>query len=87
MESLDIIAGSPETVIPKLQKSLELMRPGILTIWHNEGSVSHEDTMTSLRLLGTEVLPALRQIGKKPTLFGPDEVVVGSRPLPASANR
>ena len=87
LESLDIIAGTPKTVIPKLRRTLEMLRPGILTIWHNEGSVSHEDTMTSLRLLGSEVLPAVREIGEKLELFGPDEVPVGSRPLPSSGVR
>ena len=40
--------------------------------------------MTCLRLLGTEVLPAVREIGKELGLKDPFEVRPGSRPLPAS---
>ncbi len=41
-----------------------------------------EDPMTCLRLLGHEVMPALREIGKELGLTDPFEVKPGSRALP-----
>ena len=43
--------------------------------------------MTSLRLLGTEVLPEMRKWAKELGLTSPDEVKPGSRPLPANGKR
>ena len=42
---------------------------------------------TCLRLLGEEVLPAMREMAKELDLPGPFEVLPGSRPLPASGKR
>ena len=36
--------------------------------------MSHEDQMRSLRLMGEEVLPAVREMGKELELFSPFEV-------------
>ena len=44
---------------------------GILLIWAHEGSVSHQAAMRNIELLGTEVLPALREIAKELDLPGP----------------
>ncbi|MGH7966752.1 MAG: LLM class flavin-dependent oxidoreductase [Candidatus Binatia bacterium] len=83
-DNLQLIVGTPKSVLPKIRKILETLRPGIFAVWHNEGPMSHEDTMTSLRLLGTEVLPAVREMGKALGLVGPHERQPGSRPLPSS---
>jgi alkanesulfonate monooxygenase SsuD/methylene tetrahydromethanopterin reductase-like flavin-dependent oxidoreductase (luciferase family) len=66
-----IIAGSPDTVIKKLRDVLSVLRPGILGVWTNDGSISHGDTMRCLTLMGQEVLPALRDIGKELDLTDP----------------
>jgi hypothetical protein len=47
------------------------MRPGILAVWTNDGSISHQDTMRCLELMGEEVLPALREIGEELELTDP----------------
>ena len=65
------IIGSPETVIRQLREVLSVMRPGILSIWTNDGTISHEDTMRCLELMGQEVLPALREIGEELELTDP----------------
>ena len=83
-DALQIIVGTPKTVIKKIRKVLEVLRPGIFAIWHNEGPIGHEDTMTSIRLLGQEVLPAMREMSKELGLVDPFERKVGSRPLPPS---
>jgi hypothetical protein len=60
-------------VIEKLRIILEETRPSILALWGNDGNVSHEDSMTCIRLLGQEVMPALREIGKGLDLKSPFE--------------
>jgi hypothetical protein len=47
------------------------VRPGILGVWTNDGSISHEDSMRCLTLMGQEVLPALRDIAKDLELTDP----------------
>ena len=71
MQANRIIAGSPDTVIKKLRDVLSVLRPGILGVWTNDGSISHADTMRCLTLMGQEVLPALRDIGQDLELTDP----------------
>jgi hypothetical protein len=68
-----IVAGTPKTVIPKLRRLLEETRPSIVGFWAADGFVSSADTKTCIRLLGEEVLPALREIGKELGLWSPFE--------------
>ena len=44
-----------------------------MAFWGNDGNVSHEDTKTCIRLLGQEVMPAVREIGKELGLNSPFE--------------
>jgi len=69
LENLEIIAGSPKTVVAKLRKLIGETRPGIMSFWANDGFISHADAQTCIRLLGQEVLPAVREMGKE---FGLD---------------
>ena len=71
LDSKRWIIGSPETVVSQLREVLSYMRPGILAVWTNDGSISHEDTMRCLELMGEEVLPALREIGEELELTDP----------------
>ena len=80
-DNLQLICGTPDTVIPKIRHIMETIRPGIFSMWHHHGPVSHEDRMTSIRLLGEEVLPAMRSIAEELDLPGPYERLPGSRPL------
>src|SRR5499427_967471 len=73
LEELMIIAGTPKTVIAKLRILLEETRPGILGFWGNDGTVSHEDAKTCIRLLGQEVFPAVREMAKEFGLESPFE--------------
>ena len=68
-----VIYGTPDTVIPKLRRVLEETRPSIYGLWGNDGSVSNEDARTCIRLLGQEVMPAMREIGKELGLKDPFE--------------
>ena len=60
-----IITGTPKTVIPKIREVLEYLRPGSVFFWDGDGAMTHEDQMRSLRLMGEEVIPAVREMGKE----------------------
>jgi alkanesulfonate monooxygenase SsuD/methylene tetrahydromethanopterin reductase-like flavin-dependent oxidoreductase (luciferase family) len=53
--------GSPETVIAKLRHAASL---GVTHIsnWMMFGGIEHEKLMRSIRLMGEEVIPALREV-------------------------
>jgi alkanesulfonate monooxygenase SsuD/methylene tetrahydromethanopterin reductase-like flavin-dependent oxidoreductase (luciferase family) len=69
-----IICGTPKTVIPKIREVLEYVRPGSIFFWDGDGSMTHDDAMRSLRLMGEEVIPAVKEIGKELGLTGSFEV-------------
>jgi len=87
VQGLQIIAGTPKTVIPKLRRILEVLRPGVFGVFQSQGPVSFEDRMTSIRLLGQEVLPAVREISKELGILDPYERDPGSRPYTAGTQR
>ena len=74
LEAESIISGTPKTVLPKIRHLLEYLRPGSIFFWDGDGSMSHEDAMRSLRLMGEEVLPAVREMSAELGLSGPFEV-------------
>jgi alkanesulfonate monooxygenase SsuD/methylene tetrahydromethanopterin reductase-like flavin-dependent oxidoreductase (luciferase family) len=84
--NLQLIVGTPQSVLPKIRTILEVLRPGIFGFWHHEASpiMTHEETLNSMRLIGQEVLPAVREMGKELGLIDPYERQPGSRPLPPS---
>ncbi len=80
LRDLQMIAGTPTNVIPKLKDVLSILRPGIFIFWL-EGPSSTKDRMRCLELLDRDVIPALREHGKQLGLAGPFERPVGSTPL------
>ena len=74
IETMQIIAGTPDQVIAKLRLLMEATRPGIFAFWGNDGFVSHEDTLSCIRLLGQEVMPAVREIAADLGLNSPFDV-------------
>ena len=73
-KDLTIIAGTPKTVLPKIRHVLEYLRPGSIFFWDGDGAMTHDDQMRSLRLMGEEVIPAVREMGKELELFSSFEV-------------
>ncbi|MPY94063.1 MAG: LLM class flavin-dependent oxidoreductase [Acidimicrobiia bacterium] len=69
-----IIYGTPEQCIEQLRVLLTETRPSILSLWGNDGCVSHADAQRCIELLGKEVLPAVREIGEDLDLKSPFEV-------------
>ena len=73
-ERYSIISGTPKTVIPKVRHVLEYLRPGSIFFWDGDGAMDHDDAMRSLRLMGEEVLPALKEIAVELDLKSPFQV-------------
>ena len=65
VENYTIVTGTPDTVIPKIRHILETLRPGSIFFWDGDGAMTHDDQMRSLRLMGQEVIPAVREIAKE----------------------
>ena len=65
------IIGDPDTVVRKLREVLPRVRAGVIGLWTNDGSISHNDSMRCLELMGQEVIPALREIGEELELPDP----------------
>ncbi|MEA2679369.1 MAG: hypothetical protein QOK03_1091, partial [Candidatus Binataceae bacterium] len=86
-DNLQIITGTPKTVIPKIRTILEVLRPGVFGVFQSQGPVSFEDRMTSIRLLGQEVLPAVRDIAKELGILDPFERQPGTRPYTTGTKR
>jgi len=74
VEGYSIVSGTPKTVIPKIRHVLEELRPGSVFFWDGDGAMTHDDQMRSLRLMGEEVIPAVREIAKELELPSPFEV-------------
>jgi alkanesulfonate monooxygenase SsuD/methylene tetrahydromethanopterin reductase-like flavin-dependent oxidoreductase (luciferase family) len=72
-ENMMIVAGTPDQCIARLKTLMEATRPGIFGFWANDGNVSPEDTRNCIRLLCKEVMPAIREHGKKLGLDSPFE--------------
>ncbi|MCH8109447.1 MAG: LLM class flavin-dependent oxidoreductase [Chloroflexi bacterium] len=74
LKDYSIITGTPKTVLPKIRHVLEYLRPGSIFFWDGDGAMTHDDQMRSLRLMGEEVIPAVREMGKELGLFSSFEV-------------
>ncbi len=83
LKDMVMIAGTPDNVIPKLKKVLDILRPGIFSFWL-DGPVPAKDRLRCLELLNRDVIPALREHGKKLGLVDPFQCIPGSRPLRGS---
>ena len=86
IEDYTIIAGTPKTVIPKIRHVLEYLRPGSIFFWDGDGAMDHDDAMRSLRLMGEEVIPAVKEIAKDLELTDSFEINPATgKPYPETA--
>jgi hypothetical protein len=81
-KDLQMIAGTPDYVIPRLRKVLEVLRPGIFSFWL-DGPLAQKDRVKCLELISREVMPAMREIGQELGLTDPFQRAPGSQPLAA----
>jgi alkanesulfonate monooxygenase SsuD/methylene tetrahydromethanopterin reductase-like flavin-dependent oxidoreductase (luciferase family) len=79
-DGLQIIIGTPKTVIPKLKLILEVLHPGVLGLFQAQGPLTTQQRLNSIRLMGQEVLPAVREIARGLGIRDPFEREPGSRP-------
>lgn len=80
-DSYRLIVGTPESVIPKIKKILEVLRPGVFIIRHSDGPLDHETRMRQIGLIGRRLLPALKEIGSELGLVSPFDRKPGSQRL------
>ena len=81
-----IISGTPKTVLPRIRHVLEYLRPGSIFFWDGDGAMTHDDQMRSLRLMGEEVIPAVREMGRQLELFSPFEIDPATGEPPAATS-
>ena len=74
LENHTITVGTPKTILPKIRHVLEYLRPGSVFFWDGDGAMTHDDQMRSLRLMGEEVIPAVREMADELGLKGPFEI-------------
>jgi alkanesulfonate monooxygenase SsuD/methylene tetrahydromethanopterin reductase-like flavin-dependent oxidoreductase (luciferase family) len=60
-DNYQLVLGTPETVTQKLRYVRDLLGLGHMCLWAQDGHIGHEDTVRCIKLLGKEVLPALRE--------------------------
>jgi alkanesulfonate monooxygenase SsuD/methylene tetrahydromethanopterin reductase-like flavin-dependent oxidoreductase (luciferase family) len=77
VEANAIIVGSPKTVIEKVKRIMDFLRVGSIFFWDGEGAMTHQDSMRSIRLMGQEVIPALKEYAKEIGIHDPFEVDPG----------
>ena len=61
-------------MLPKIRHVLEYLRPGTIFFWDGDGAMTHEDSMRSLRLMGDEILPAVREMAEELDLPSPFDI-------------
>jgi len=62
VESGSVIAGSPETVIERLRSTAKDLRVGHMMLLMQLGNLNRERTMKNVELVGTKVLPHVRDL-------------------------
>jgi hypothetical protein len=72
-KNLQVIVGTPRTVIPKLKNILTVLRTGIFIILSIQGPIGDDDRRTSMRLFAQEVIPELKAHARAIGLFDPFE--------------
>ena len=82
-EDLQMIAGTPDYVIPRVKRVMDVLRPGILAFWV-DGPLPRKDRLRCLELLSKDVIPALRAHAKAHGIVDPFERKPGSVPLASS---
>lgn len=58
------VVGSPDTVVGMIEEAYDQLQFGNLITTIHLGTLSHERTVSNVELLGSKVLPRLRQLGQ-----------------------
>jgi alkanesulfonate monooxygenase SsuD/methylene tetrahydromethanopterin reductase-like flavin-dependent oxidoreductase (luciferase family) len=79
-QNMQVIVGTPTTVIPKIKAIMSTLRVGIFIILSLQGPHSDEERRTSMRLFAEEVIPALKEHARAIDLPDPFQRTPGSIP-------
>jgi alkanesulfonate monooxygenase SsuD/methylene tetrahydromethanopterin reductase-like flavin-dependent oxidoreductase (luciferase family) len=85
--NLQVIVGTPKTVIPRLKNILTVLRTGIFIILSIQGPIGDDDRRTSMRLFGQEVIPELKAHARAIDLLDPFERKPGTVKLAPGTRR
>jgi alkanesulfonate monooxygenase SsuD/methylene tetrahydromethanopterin reductase-like flavin-dependent oxidoreductase (luciferase family) len=85
--NLQVIVGTPKSVVPKLKSILSTLRTGIFIILSIQGPISNDDRRTSMRLFSQEVIPELKAHAQAIGLADPFERKPGSVALTPGSSR
>jgi alkanesulfonate monooxygenase SsuD/methylene tetrahydromethanopterin reductase-like flavin-dependent oxidoreductase (luciferase family) len=86
-KALQLLIGTPKSVLPKLKAILTVLRPGSLVIFSVQGPVANADRQTSMRLIAQEIIPALKEHAKSIDLVDALERTPGSIKLTSGTSR
>jgi hypothetical protein len=86
-QNMQVIVGTPKTVIPKIKGIMSTLRIGIFIILSLQGQHSDDERRTSMRLFAEEVIPALKEHARAIDLSDPFERTPGSSKLSAGTKR
>jgi alkanesulfonate monooxygenase SsuD/methylene tetrahydromethanopterin reductase-like flavin-dependent oxidoreductase (luciferase family) len=81
VNNMQIVAGTPDQVIPKIKLMLSVLRPGLLVFMNVQGNCSDERRRRNMELIAKEVLPEVRAHADGLGLTSMLDVRPGSRPL------
>jgi alkanesulfonate monooxygenase SsuD/methylene tetrahydromethanopterin reductase-like flavin-dependent oxidoreductase (luciferase family) len=77
-KNLQVIVGTPKTIIPKIKLIMSVLRTGIFIILSLQGSSGDVERRTSMRLFAEEVIPPLKEHAKAIDLPDPFQRKPGS---------
>jgi hypothetical protein len=86
-KAIQLVIGTPKSVLPKLKAILTVLRPGSLVIFSVQGPVPNADRQTSMRLIAQEIIPALKEHAKSIDLVDALERTPGSIKLTTGTSR
>ncbi|MGH8005420.1 MAG: LLM class flavin-dependent oxidoreductase, partial [Candidatus Binatia bacterium] len=86
-QNMQVIVGTPQTVLPKITGIMSVLRVGIFIILSLQGRHSDDERRTSMRLFAEEVMPVLKEHARAIDLPDPFERTPGAIPLSAGTKR
>jgi hypothetical protein len=86
-QNMQVIVGTPATVIPKIKSIMSVLRIGIFIILSIQGPVGDDDRRTSMRLFAEDAIPELKAHAKRIGLLDPFQRTPGSVKLAAGTRR
>jgi alkanesulfonate monooxygenase SsuD/methylene tetrahydromethanopterin reductase-like flavin-dependent oxidoreductase (luciferase family) len=86
-QNMQVLAGTPATLIPKIKSIMSVLRTGIFIILSIQGPIDDAGRRTSMRLFAEEVIPALKAHAKAIDLPDPFQRTPGSVKLAPGTTR